>query len=184
MAFRQCGRELRGSPASNRRSWAGPGQGPRAYLHPDGQLRHAAHHAADGPEELQQGLHEVGLALVLVESAKEHGTLWGPHAAPRPALLLQRQPRKGLPGDKLEGAWTLSAPTQQGWGSEIRWLGPPCSGDVPSQEGSWWQAASRAFSLCNGTHFMNLKTQKCMEREGRGKQGGRKKRRKEGETQL
>lgn len=45
---------------------------PRAYLHPDGLVRHAAHHIADGPEELQQGLHEINLSFVLIEPAKEH----------------------------------------------------------------------------------------------------------------
>ena len=52
---------------------------PRADLHPDGLVRHAAHHVADGPEELQQGLHEIGLSFVLIEPAKEHTDLWAGH---------------------------------------------------------------------------------------------------------
>ena len=54
---------------------------PRAYLHPDGLVRHAAHHLTDGPEELHQGLHEIGLSFVLIEPAKEHTDLWGRHSA-------------------------------------------------------------------------------------------------------
>lgn len=82
---RACG----AAPSQPARSPAAPcGRGRsrgtrRAYLHPDGLVRHAAHHGADGVEQLQERLPEVGLALVLVEPAKDTAR-WGAAAAPRP----------------------------------------------------------------------------------------------------
>lgn len=90
--LRLCGRKspcfshAQGEPGSSQRAWGWPlPPHPRAYLHPDGLVRHAAHHVADGSEQLQQGLHEVSLPFVFIQSAKEHRTLdgawWtGPHA--------------------------------------------------------------------------------------------------------
>jgi hypothetical protein len=62
-----------GSPSSKSRLTAGD-----THLHADRLVRHAAHHAVDGAEELQQGLHEVGLPLVLIQSARQEQETVGP----------------------------------------------------------------------------------------------------------
>lgn len=88
-----------GSPAAHSGPWGWPVLlHPRAYLHPDGLVRHAAHHVADGSEQLQQGLHEVRLPFVFIESTKEHTTLDGAwQTGPCLYLLLHQEPWKVLP---------------------------------------------------------------------------------------
>lgn len=130
------------APIHRAPSGCGAGRGPprRAYLHPDGLVRHAAHHVADGAEELQQGLHEVGLTFVFIESAKgKHTPLWAWRAALHLHPCVCSQGR-GCPGGKSD--WEATSSTSMGGTWEAAWKphqsGPLSYGDRSAHSRSWF----------------------------------------------